>query len=134
MAASWVQKIISRIDLDWVFKKSKGISAKDIKKALSSLTAIYDKIKDDNNFKDLINEIKSVVPMVKDYFSGSYKEVPMKTIGAIVFALLYTLSPIDLIPDFIPAFGLMDDAAVWVYVLKFAHADLTSYKKWKGIK
>ncbi len=45
------------------------------------------------------------------------KEVPVKTKSLIVGVLAYLLSPIDVIPDFIPVAGLVDDLLVAVIVL-----------------
>ena len=50
--------------------------------------------------------------MLKDYFSGKYKEVPVRTIAAIIGSLAYVLCPVDLVSDFIPVVGYLDDAAV----------------------
>lgn len=49
-------------------------------------------------------------------------------------ALLYVLSPIDLIPDFIPGIGLLDDAAVFGAMLAAIHEDLQDYKAWRDRK
>jgi len=60
----------------------------------------------------LFDDISMMFSMVKDYASGAYKEVPFGSIAAAAGSLLYVLSPIDLIPDFIPGIGLIDDASV----------------------
>lgn len=36
----------------------------------------------------------------------------------ILLALLYTLSPLDVLPDFLPGGGWIDDAVVWILVLR----------------
>lgn len=51
--------------------------------------------------------------MLKDFATRKYTEIPMGTILAIVGTLVYILNPFDLIPDFIPAFGYLDDAATF---------------------
>ncbi len=57
-----------------------------------------------------------------------YTEVPLGTILGIVSALIYILSPIDLIPDRIPGAGHLDDAAVLLICLKAgAEDDIKEY-------
>jgi len=78
--------------------------------------------------------IKLLFSLVKDYASGDYKELPWTTIAAIIASLLYVFSPIDLVPDFIPVLGLMDDAAVLGICLASIANDLVKYKIWKNKK
>ena len=69
--------------------------------------------------------------MVSDFANGSYREIPLETITAIVIAILYVVSPIDLIPDKIPVVGYVDDAAVVTFVLSQVHKDIDRYREWK---
>ena len=46
------------------------------------------------------------------FYAGKSPNVPKSTKLIIVGALSYLIFPIDLIPDFIPAVGLVDDAGV----------------------
>jgi uncharacterized membrane protein YkvA (DUF1232 family) len=50
--------------------------------------------------------------MLRDYWLSAYPDVSWWVITVIVFALLYVFSSIDLIPDFLPGIGLLDDALV----------------------
>ena len=69
--------------------------------------------------------------LLKDYWNGDYREIPWGILASIVAALLYVLSPIDLVPDIIPLFGLADDAVVVALCMKYIHDDLEKYKKFK---
>ena len=80
----------------------------------------------------LWNDIKLMISLLNDYIKGNYKDVPWKTISAITAALLYFLSPIDLIPDFIPVIGYLDDILVLRLALTFSESDLEKYKVWKN--
>ncbi len=77
------------------------------------------------------NDVCDIFSLLKDRATGDYTETPWKTIAALVGALLYVLSPLDLIPDFIPVVGYLDDAAVFGFAIDFAADDLTRYRAWK---
>jgi len=68
---------------------------------------------------------------VRDYWEGNYQKIPYLSIGAIVFALLYTLNPFDLIPDVIPFIGQVDDATVVAVCLMMVEQDLHQYRQWQ---
>ncbi|NTW72444.1 MAG: DUF1232 domain-containing protein [Eubacteriaceae bacterium] len=79
-------------------------------------------------------DVPVLISLVKAYIDKDYTEIPMGSIIAIVSALIYVLSPIDIIPDIIPGFGLVDDAAVIALVYKLVHDDITEYKVWRDTK
>jgi len=54
--------------------------------------------------------------------------VPWRTTAAIVFALAYFISSVDLIPDAIPILGFMDDAFVVAEVMVMVAADLARFE------
>jgi uncharacterized membrane protein YkvA (DUF1232 family) len=80
---------------------------------------------------DFFTEIRDLLAMVRDFAGDKYRAVPFGSIAAIVGALLYVLSPVDLIPDFIPGMGYVDDAGVIAACLKLVKPDLDRYRKRK---
>ncbi len=72
-----------------------------------------------------------MISLVKSYIEKEYTDIPIGTIIAIVSALLYLLSTIDIIPDFIPVAGYFDDIAVMDVCLKLVESDINEYKMWK---
>lgn len=72
-----------------------------------------------------------LLQLVKDYFKGNYREVPYWVIGAAALALVYVLSPLDAIPDFLPGLGYLDDATVLAFCLKLVETELAKYKEWR---
>ena len=80
---------------------------------------------------EVFNDLKLLLLLVKDYITGTYRDIPYGSIIAAVAGILYFLSPIDFIPDFIPGIGLIDDVFVIGMVLKQIHSDLLKYEAWK---
>ncbi|OUS14523.1 hypothetical protein A9Q93_07935 [Nonlabens dokdonensis] len=74
---------------------------------------------------------KIMFMMIKDYRKGIYTEIPWFTIAAITTGLLYVFSPLDLIPDFIPVLGFVDDLTVLSFVTGWIETDLHKYLDWK---
>lgn len=65
-------------------------------------------------------EIAALVPNLVILFRGLVRDprVPRGTKGLVWFALAWLVSPIDLIPEFIPVLGPLDDAIVASLVLR----------------
>lgn len=86
-------------------------------------------------FTKRISEMKEYVPLlislIRSYIKGEYKEIPVGAIIAIVAALIYFFSPVDIIPDFIPGFGYVDDAGVILFCVFSVKNDLDVYREWK---
>lgn len=78
----------------------------------------------------LSGDIRILFRMLGDYFNGNYTRVPWRTIAFVTFTLGYVISPIDVIPDFIPVLGLVDDAALVGLCLQSIGGDLEDYEEW----
>lgn len=80
----------------------------------------------------VIDDIISMYQLVELYIKREYTDIPLTSIISILAALIYVVSPIDLIPDFIPVAGYLDDAAVVTLVLSLGVGhDLEKYKSWQ---
>lgn len=111
---------------------------KDNKSLMDSIRLILgkeDKINDQlekgRGLERYTKDLLLLMSLVKDYYQGNYRNIPYKTISAAVVGLLYVINPIDLIPDFIPFIGQIDDALVLKFCLKLMEKDLLKYKTWK---
>lgn len=107
---------------------------KDLEKVLKKQEKIEKKFKKNDSISGYIDKAKSMMELIKDYWNGDYTGVPWKTVAAVAGALLYVLMPLDLVPDFIPVVGLLDDAGVIAACLTLVNDDLVDYEKWKVFK
>lgn len=81
----------------------------------------------------LVGRIRLLVMVGNDYLSGDYRRLPTSTIWALMFALLYVASPVDVIPDVVPGLGWLDDAFVVGLVIRAIRKDLRRYCRDKGL-
>ena len=79
----------------------------------------------------LFHDLKLLVPLIRDYWKGRYRNLSAKSMIIFVIALAYIISPIDLIPDYIIGLGQIDDAFILGLALYFLEKDLRKYKEWK---
>ncbi len=65
------------------------------------------------------------------WWRGSYRAINPQALVAIVAGLIYFVSPVDAIPDFIPGLGLVDDLAVLAWVMKTWGGELEAFRTWR---
>jgi len=77
------------------------------------------------------DSLMSLCRMVRAWSRGEYKALPWKTIVMALAAAFYFLDPLDLIPDFIPGVGYIDDAVVLGFVIRSIQTDLAKFLDWE---
>ena len=107
----------------------KTVSEKDFDEVLDREEAFNEK---GSKLGDMWDNAKLLFQMLKDYKAGKYTDVPWSLIAAIVFAVVYFFSPIDVIPDVIPFLGYVDDVAVFGILLKTFADQIAAYKTWRA--
>ena len=81
-------------------------------------------------FKRILKDLKDLYALFVDSIKGRYKLHPAIT-GIIGGGLLYFIVPLDLIPDYIPVIGLLDDFAVLLVIINSLQDELAEYRKFK---
>ncbi len=119
------------INRKYVQRGAGEITDKDIGTVVEKIGAIRKKFEHVGPLGEYLQNVELLISLVKDYWTGEYRTIPWWALSAIVFALLYVVSPVDLIPDFIPVIGYLDDAAVVSVCLKLVEQELQTYKAWK---
>jgi len=102
-------------------KKSLGLLNNALKKANTNRGALG----------ETWEKFQLLFGVFKDWINGSYKEMPTRSLLLIVLGIVYFVSPIDGIFDYIPFAGYIDDAAVAGFVISQVSVDLEQYKLWK---
>jgi uncharacterized membrane protein YkvA (DUF1232 family) len=79
----------------------------------------------------VIQNLKLLLPLNRDYLKGNYRDVSAKSIVIFFLTLAYIISPVDLIPDWILGLGQLDDIGILGLSLYWLEKDLLKYKEWK---
>jgi uncharacterized membrane protein YkvA (DUF1232 family) len=83
---------------------------------------------------DFWSQLKAFFRLLKAYINKEYTVVPWASIVLVTVAILYFLTPIDLILDWLPLVGYVDDAAVIVFVIRQIKVDLDKFQQWEATK
>jgi uncharacterized membrane protein YkvA (DUF1232 family) len=81
-------------------------------------------------FGKLWDSLLAMIRLIRAFARGEYRVVPTESLVAIVAGVIYFVSPIDLIPDFVPG-GYLDDAAVVAWVVGAVKKDLDDFLRWE---
>ena len=80
---------------------------------------------------DKLADVPIMASLLKNYVKGEYRDIPIGSIIAIISALIYFVSPIDIVPDSVPVLGYFDDAAVVAACWKLVESDVDEYLLWR---
>lgn len=79
----------------------------------------------------MLTYLPSMFKLVTSYVKGEYTDIPKGKLALIVSAMIYVVSPIDIIPDTLPVIGWLDDVGVVAACVKLAGAELDKYLLWR---
>lgn len=99
-----------------VFKSYK-LTANDLHKADKKAIHLDDKVSD----------FKLLLSMLKDVTAGQYK-MNKWNLSIIIGTIVYVISPLDAMPDFLPFVGWLDDVTIVGYALSKLSEEISKYK------
>ncbi|GAA4385376.1 YkvA family protein [Hymenobacter koreensis] len=127
-----------KISKNALFNVFMGRAAKLLGKpfrAVLMLNEVADKLASEksgkNKFAQLIDVMLTVVRLVRSYINGSYRQIETGTVVSGLAVLLYVLSPIDLVPDFIPLLGFLDDLSLISWFVGKFQEEISRFHEWE---
>lgn len=81
---------------------------------------------------DVWQNLTALFRLLQAYSRREYTDIPWGSIVMVVIAIIYFVSPIDLVPDFLPVAGYVDDATVIAFVIRQIKGDLDKFTAWEA--
>jgi len=75
--------------------------------------------------------LMGMIRLLHAYHQGEYQDLSSQNLLMVVAAMIYFVSPFDVIPDSVPIIGQIDDALVIRRALKSVQADLDTFMAWE---
>ena len=95
----------------------------------------YKKASDKKDVGTIAHEVweslQTLSRLIKAAVAGEYTGIPTATIVGGIAVLLYFLSPIDLVPDFLPVIGLLDDVALLAWFMSSIKTEMDKFTEWE---
>lgn len=85
-----------------------------------------------NPLKPLVEDFRAMLGLGKAWARGEYRGIETGDLVLLVGAVVYFLMPLDLVPDFVPISGFLDDAAVITFVVGRIKAELEKFRAWQA--
>lgn len=75
-------------------------------------------------------DLQMLLRLLRAYGEGEYRDVSGTNLALAGLGLFYLVSPLDVLPDFIPG-GFADDAAVVGFIIKKVRSELVKFEAWE---
>jgi len=79
---------------------------------------------------NIVKQVKLLGHLTYFYATGTYRKVKQKSIIKIIAVLLYFIMPLDVIPDFIPFAGYLDDITLIGWIFSILGKELSAFEVW----
>jgi uncharacterized membrane protein YkvA (DUF1232 family) len=84
-----------------------------------------------DSFKETWPYLQTMLRLIRAYYRADYSDVSESTLVVIIAAIIYLVSPLDVIPDAIPALGYLDDVTVLALAIQRTRQELDDFMLWE---
>ncbi|OYU67074.1 MAG: hypothetical protein CFE22_06250 [Cytophagaceae bacterium BCCC1] len=127
-----LEKILDSVFYNTSLKKASRIS-KNTVGILTLLKGVLNKIQAEGKstvLQSITSKVMVLGKLLKFYATGEYRAIDLKNVVIIITAFVYFLSPLDLVPDFIPMLGFADDIALMTFVFNSVSEEIEKFETW----
>ena len=124
-----------------LFEKGKAIylnraehiagTEKKLKALLVKVNQKWQELSQNPTFAQVKFQIEIFIRMIKAHLNKKYAGLSNRSLGLIVLGLFYFALPTDLVPDFIPFVGYVDDITVLLAIFKSIQSDIEKFLDWE---
>jgi len=77
------------------------------------------------------NDLRTMLRLLLRWVTRSYQRISWPPLVSIAAALLYFVTPVDIVPDTLGAFGFVDDVAVINTAVETLRSELQRFRAWE---
>lgn len=104
---------------------------KKLKALLVKVNQKWHDLSQNPTFAEVKFQIDIFIRMIKAHLSKRYSGLSRRSLGLTVLGLFYFVLPTDLVPDFIPFVGYVDDITVLLAIFKSIQSDIEKFLDWE---
>ena len=119
----------------YLVAKAAEVAPTDVTALVARRATLSRRAATDRNERPLFaRRVGVAVGLLADHMRGRCPQIPLSTVSLLAAALFYYLDPIDVIPDFIPRVGTVDDALMLELACTLGADGLRRYCEAVGIE
>ncbi len=84
-----------------------------------------------NVLENIWVDLQALIRLTKCWLKNEYTQTPWQTIVFAIAGIIYFVNPFDIMPDFIPGAGYLDDATVIGFVIRSVKRDIQQFLEWE---
>ena len=81
--------------------------------------------------QEVKDKFKTLLRLIRALYKKEYKDFPWGSLVKATATIIYLVSPLDLVPDFIPFIGMMDDFALISWTIGSLSDDIKNFEDWE---
>jgi len=80
------------------------------------------------------DKFKTLLRLIRAIYKKEYTDFPWSSLLKATATIIYLVSPLDLVPDFLPFLGMMDDFALISWTIGSLNDDIVAFENWEEAK